>query len=167
MALSDYEIPRTSIRLNEKASVDVRALSLDDVSFLVRIHQEDIEALVSMFQAKVGAKKGNVDPSKVSALVEQAGDKMISSFLQQFPLLAANIIAVASDEPGAWATARKLPVPVQIDALLAVARLTFEDAEGFKKFVGNVTAAMQSASAQAPQVASKTSRKTKSTGSTD
>lgn len=171
MALSDYEIPRTTIKLDKRNKIEVRGLGLEDVSFLVRIHKGEVDDLINAFRKKVvnndPAKnaEGNFDPTAIDDLVKSGGDDLIYGFLQQFPLLAANVIAVACDEPNSWQTARQLPLPTQVEALLAIARLTFEDAEGFKKFVGNVSAVLSSVRSPAPQKISK--KTTKSTGSMD
>lgn len=172
MALSNYVVPRTEVALDATNTISVRGLSLEDITFLVSVHKGDMDALVEMFRTQALAhdvtKAGSkLDPAIIDSAVRKSGDKMIQSFLQQFPLLAANVIAVASDEPEAWQVARHLPLPVQVEAILATARLTFEDAEGFKKFVGNVIAVLQSASAHAPQIVDKSKKTKKSTGSTD
>ena len=164
MALSDYTIPRTDIKAG-KTVLSVRGLSLDDISFLVSVHKEDVDAIVETFRSKVVGKTDDVSPDTIDAAVRENGDELITAFLQQFPLVAANVISLACDEPEAWKNAQRLPLPVQVEALLSIAKLTFEDAEGFKKFVGNVIAVLRSASAQAPQ--NKKMKGTKSTGSTD
>lgn len=175
MALSDYVVPRTEIKIGIDNSMSVRGLALEDITFLVSVHKEDIDTLIEMFRAKSmahvtnkSAPGGVINPALIDEMVRKSGDDLISGFLQQFPLLAANVIATACDEPESWQAARTLPLPLQIEALLSVAKLTFEDAEGFKKFVGNVAAVLRSASAQAPQIVSNSKKKsTKSTGSTD
>lgn len=172
MALSDYVVPRTEIELQKGNSISVRGLALEDITFLVSVHKDDMDALIEAFRTKALAgtatKAGSaIDPALIDKVVRDSSDDMVSTFLQQFPLLAANVIATACDEPGAWAKARVLPLPTQVEVIFAVARLTFEDAEGFRKFVGNVTAVLQSASAHAPQVTNVAkNRLKKSTGST-
>lgn len=159
MALSNYTIPRTAVELGDGNSMSVRGLNLEDVSFLVQIHQGDVDNLVAAFR---GATKGAKTAEAIAGEVQANGDKMVFALIQQFPLLAANIIATAADEPEAWDTATKLPVPKQVEALIAVAKHTFEDVDGFKKFVGNVSAVLQSVAKQKPQVM----KATESTGTT-
>lgn len=160
MALSNYTAPRTVIELGNDNSLSVRGLNLEDISYLVQVHQGDVDNLVSAFRGAVGDAK---TADGVAAAVQADGDKMVFSLIQQFPLLAANLIATAADEPEAWDAATKLPVPKQIEALIAIAKNTFEDVDGFKKFVGNVSAVLQSVAKQKPQV----TKATKSTGTTD
>lgn len=166
MALSDYTVPRKQVDLGGGNSIEVRGLGMEDVSFLVSVHSDDMDAVVEMFRPK---SSGPITPDSIVKKAQE-DDGMIAGLLQTFPLLAANIIAVACDEPDQLSTARRLPLPKQTEALIEIARLTFEDAEGFKKFVGNVAAVLRSATPAAPQIggaSKKTKTKKKSTGSTD
>jgi hypothetical protein len=61
----------------------------------------------------------------------------------QFPDVIAKVIAAAADEPELWADYKKLSVPLQMQALTDIARLTFIDRAGFETFVGNVMALAQ------------------------
>lgn len=164
MALSDYTVPRKQVDLGGGNFIEVRGLGMEDVSFLVSVHSDDMDAVVEMFRPKTS---GQITPEAIVKKAQE-DDGMIAGLLQSFPLLAANIIAVACDEPDQLSNARRLPLPKQTEALIEIARLTFEDAEGFKKFVGNVTAVLRSASVKAPPARSKAKKKAKkSTGSMD
>lgn len=147
MALKTYTIPRLPVLLTEGNEIQVRGLNLDDVSFLVQVHRDDVDKIIAAFRSEVPS----LDPEAVDAAVRERGNAMISVLLQHFPIVAGNVIAVASDEPEQWDVAQKLPVPVQIDALVKVAKLTFNDFDGFKKFLGNVLAVVQSAKAPPQQ----------------
>lgn len=160
MALSDYKIPRTEVPLDAANTVSVRGLNLEDVAFLVQVHKNDIDAVIEAIKGNI--EKGST-PEDVAAAVESKGTDVLTSVIQQSPLLVANIISTASDEPDAWETAVKLPVPVQIEILLNVAKLTFNDIDGFKKFVGNVSAVMQSVAKQKPQIGKPATRSTGTT----
>ncbi len=59
------------------------------------------------------------------------------------PGLVAMIIALGADEPDAQAEAMTLPFSVQMDALTKIARLTFTQAGGPKKFLESVAALMR------------------------
>lgn len=161
MGLKSYTTPRTTIQLDPSNSIAVRGLNLEDISFLVQVHKGDVDAVVEAFKGRVGT---DATPDGVTKAVQEQGEAMLLNLLQQFPLLAANVIAVAADEVDAWENAGALPLPKQVEAIFAIAKLTFEDVDGFKKFVGNVLAVVQSVGKQKPR--SKTP-KTKSTGSTD
>jgi len=147
MALKNYTIPRLPVVLAEGNEIQVRGLNLDDVSFLAQVHRDDVDRIIATFRSDVPS----LDPEAVETAVRERGNAMIAALLQHFPIVAGNVIAVASDEPEQWDVAQKLPVPVQVDALMKIARLTFNDFDGFKKFVGNVLAAVQSAKAPPQQ----------------
>lgn len=160
MALSNYQIPRTTIPLGNENNMAVRGLNLEDISFLVQVHKNDVDSVVSLFQGKIGKDK---TPEGVAKVVQKNGSELIVELIQRFPLLIANVICVAADEPEQWENASKLPMPVQVEAVLAIATHTFNDVDGFKKFVGNVGAVLQSVAKQNPQ----TKAAKKSTGTTD
>lgn len=147
MALSNYSIPRTTIALGDGNEISVRGLNTEDISFLVQVHKADVDAVVAMMR---GTIKDAKTPDEIAAAVTKQGDETLLLAVQHFPLLIGNIIANAADEPEAWDNATKLPAPVQLEALLAIVRHTFNDVDGFKKFVGNVTAVLRSVS-QKPQ----------------
>jgi len=162
MALSDYEIPRTSVPLNNGNAIEVRGMSLTDVSLLYRIHEESVDEIVKMFKGKL---VGAATPDEIGEAVTNDSKGIVIEFLRHFPLVASNIIALACDEPDAWRKAQELPMPVQVEALVAISRLTFEDINGFKKFVGNALAVIRSVAKETPPAKSK--KATKSTGTTD
>lgn len=168
MSLKNYTAPRKDIPLGNGESVSVRGLNLEDISFLVQVHHADVDRLVETFRGRLqgAASGGQVDPAKVEQAIRDNSSGMLVNFVQHFPLLVANVIALAADEPNAWENATKLPIPVQTEAVVEIARLTFEDYNGFKKFVGNVVAAAQSVAKRPPQQNS-SKKTTKSTGSTD
>lgn len=100
----------------------VRGLSLADLTRLVRRHGR---AMSEFFDRM--ASSGNVDLERVAV--------MGSALAEAAPELAAEIIAVAADEPELVDTALRLPFPVQIEALEKIALLTFETEGGAKKVV--------------------------------
>lgn len=116
MALSDITLPTETISVG-RASFSVRGLSFEDVTALIGKHQSALEELIDRYNQK-------------------GSDAEVLQFLvRETPSLTAQIIALASDEPDQELAARKLPMPKQIDALTAIAKLTFEEAGGVKKFV--------------------------------
>lgn len=116
MGLRDITLPTETISVG-RASFTVRGLSFDDLTSLIGRHQAALESLIDRYQ-------------------EKGSDAEVLQFLvRETPALAAQIIALASDEPDQEDAARKLPLPKQVDALTAVAKLTFEEAGGVKKFV--------------------------------
>lgn len=123
MALADFIPERTTIMRGETPLFDVRGLSLDDVSVLVRAHSDSLNLLVTM--------AGETDSAFGSA----------AFFMQAVttaPNVAFAVIALAADEPQYSADARKLPAGVQIKALQEITRLTLEDIGGPKALVALV-----------------------------
>ena len=115
-------------------SFTVRGLALSDISNLLRARSTDIEAFFIKFSQ--GQEKAIVgDPKYAHNLATKFG----SDLLGTAPDLAADIIAYASDEPTRAHIVRKLPFPVQIEALEAIAELTFTEEDTLKKVVATVT----------------------------
>lgn len=122
MALADYSPERVAIGF-KGGSFQVRGLSLDDVSVLMKDHLADLDELLVLYSR-------NVDPQMTVAATAQYAVTLV----REAPSLVANVIALASDEPDAIDNARRLPLPTQVDALKAIGQLTFEEAGGAKKF---------------------------------
>jgi len=122
MALADYVVERKAVPF-KGGSFDVRGLSLDDVTVLMREHLSDLDQVFELYASSASQE----------ALVGETARYAIK-LVQEAPGLVSNVIALASDEPGSAATARSLSIPVQVDALEKIFMLTFEEAGGAKKF---------------------------------
>lgn len=130
MALSDYKQVSRVFEL-KGASFEVKALSLNEMRVLIRQHMPDLEAL---FQVSVEALEGK---SEVS---ESDIQRLVVAAVEQAPGLVANVIALSAgetDEAGV-AAAYRLPFPVQVDVLLAIGNLTFDEVGGVKKWWGAI-----------------------------
>lgn len=124
MPLSDYTPEQVTIQHKGKALATVRGLNLEDVAILVRAHLEDLQRIFAL------AKTINVD-----FMTRMAGDDFVMQLITEAPIVAGNIIALASDEIDAGKFARKLPMGLQVQVLFEVMRMTFEDVGGPKAFV--------------------------------
>lgn len=122
MALSDY-VPARSVVSFKGGEFSVRGLALDDIAVLMRNHLSDINALVDVFGKDV------TDEAAIGAVAQHA-----IALIREAPGLVANLIALASDEPDSVDHARRLLMPVQVRAIEEIAKLTFEEAGGPKKF---------------------------------
>lgn len=129
MGIRDYKPRRTVVPLGD-TSLSVRGLSLTDISELVGNHLKNIDELMEMFEAK-----GN------DVFAEEAGNNLIQLLTSDAPELTGKIIALASDEASdrheldqLAKACESFPFPVQIDALMAIGKHTFEDAGGPKEF---------------------------------
>lgn len=127
MSLADYQPSRATVEFRG-GSLNVRGLSLDDVTHLIRHHLDDLDQIIAMYG-------DGVDTQMASVATAQYALKLV----REAPGLVANVIALASDEPDHAEKARMLPLPVQVDVLKEVGRLTFEEAGGLKKFVESLT----------------------------
>ena len=123
MALADYTPARATVEFTG-GSFQVRGLSLDDVSILMRSHLPDVEALVGMLSESNGG--GNIE---VGQVMQHA-----ITLVKEAPGLVANLIALAADEPDLVDKARALALPIQVRAIETICNLTFDEAGGPKKF---------------------------------
>lgn len=124
MSLADFTPARETVEF-KGGSFDVRGLSLDDVSILMRSHLPDVEAIIDLLA------KGNAGAEfEVSAVLEHA-----ITLVKEAPGLVANLIALACDEPDEVDKARALSLPVQVRAIETICKVTFDEAGGPKKFV--------------------------------
>lgn len=123
MALVDYQPERSTVSF-KGGEFSVRGLALDDIALLMRHHLRDINALVDIFGKDV------TDEVAVAAVAQHA-----IALIREAPGLVANMISLASDEPDSVDAARRLLMPTQVRALEEIARLTFDEAGGPKKFI--------------------------------
>lgn len=127
MGLADYQPSRETITF-KGGSFKVKGLSLDDVGVLMKHHLSDLDALFALY-----AK--DVNPDMAAAVTAQYA----VSLIREAPGLVANVIALGAEEPDNVAFARRLPMPVQVEAIKRIALLTFEEAGGAKKFFASLT----------------------------
>lgn len=126
MALTDFIPERCPVLVNGKALFSVEGLSLDTLAVLVKTHLPDLEFV---FDIVMQNQREN------DTLRDQL-TRMAMSLAGQAPGLVANIIAVASGEEVTHeliAIARRLPFPVQVDAMISIGTMTFDEAGGVKK----------------------------------
>lgn len=122
MSLKDYSSERLEVTF-KGGSFSVRGLSLDDVTALITKHLPDLDKLADLLAGKATQETAAMETMSLALkLVVEA------------PALVAQAIALAADEPDFAENARKLPLPVQIDAVKKIGRLTFEESGGAKKF---------------------------------
>lgn len=107
---------------NGKAAFSVRGLTLSDLSLLLRSHMPDIQVIVAMRTDYQSAENGDIFP-------------LLTTLAAEAPVLAARIIAHGAGEPSAHENAKLLPLPLQVEALAEIFRLTFEEYGGLEKTV--------------------------------
>lgn len=145
MGLKNFAQARAKIALpggDADNTLSVRALAANDVLAIIYENKSVIEDIMTLADEAGITKKLPDDKS----LIEFIGTVAVRA-----PYIVASVIAHANDEPDEWENASKLPLPVQTEALIEIARLTFNDRAGFERFVGNVKAALAGVVKRAPQ----------------
>lgn len=127
MPLSEVRIPRRKI-VFDGGDVEVRGITLQDISIIVDSHQYAIDRIITMLRTRA-----DLDFSNPEIIIDT-----VMEVIRESPLVAANIIAMCADEYEEQEMASKLPLPVQTEILQAIGDLTFVDAAAVKKFVADV-----------------------------
>lgn len=133
MGLQNYTPERHEFVL-KGGSFHVRGLSLEDVSRLINHHLPDLEALFDLFAS-----------NKITSSTDEQFRDVVVGIVQQAPGFAANVIALASDEPDSAKNAAMLPFPVQVDALIKIGDMTFADVGGLGKGLESIAALLRKA----------------------
>lgn len=142
MAFSSIVIPRETVRVGEEG-FEVRGMSFDDVSRIVVKHAAVAAGLFTQFMARAeGQEAAQID-------LKAVGRDLIADA----PAVVVDIILLAGDsditegkQPSAdRVTVRSLPIPVQMDALDKIGRLTFTSEETLGKMLEMVIGTMDSA----------------------
>lgn len=130
MSLADYK-PETRVIPFKGGSFEVRGITLNDFTALVRTHMPDLEAIFDLGSNVVGGK---------TELDDDDLTKLILAFTEQAPGLVANLIAMSAGETDekSVANAMILPFPVQVKTLFEIADLTFSEVGGVKNAVESV-----------------------------
>lgn len=129
MSLADFQVAKRTITVPSGGGVvsfDVRAVCTQDISNLLRGRMSEIEVFFANFKANAGAGK------KTDA--KAIGTKLLDSA----PDLICQLIAICADEPAMAPTVAMLPIGKQLEALEAIADLTFEAEGGPEKFLESV-----------------------------
>jgi hypothetical protein len=119
--LSDLRIPERTIEVPNGGYFAVRGLSYEDMTILVDRYFAELSEMFDRFagQAKFGED-------------EMVG-MMTTVLIKQTPAIASDVIALGANEPEMAGIARQLPFPTQIEAVKAIAELTFDAGGGPKK----------------------------------
>lgn len=125
LSLAAYR-PRTADVAVGAQTLRVRGLSLDDCALLFTAHAHEADLLFDTIKQAIGSGK--------AALHGDVLSRLILALTQNAPQIAAQVIALAADEPDQAPAARTLPFPVTVCALREIGRLTFEDAGGPEPF---------------------------------
>jgi hypothetical protein len=145
MPLSTYEIPMASIPLGKNNSFDVRAITFPDLTFMVEKHLPALTAILAKYkeaQEEVYSRRSIADFAVMIA--------------RDFPSFAVEIISVCisgedetADREALSKKVALLGAPVQINAMLEIARLTVDEAGGLKNLTAGLRTKLQAAMANA------------------
>lgn len=132
MALSDIRPLKSKIPVNAESGdpqfFEVRALTLNDIEFLMSTYSEQVNDLVEVYK-----RSASSDDSRLAEFMTGA--------MREFPELLCQVIACASDEasPEGIAAARSLPATCQLYSLTEIFRLTFTVNGGVGKFKDQIS----------------------------
>lgn len=134
MGLKHIKLEEATVEVPGGGQFAVRGLSLNDIAFLVQRHGARIQSLFTEFLKQ---------PSE-EALTTASVARFVLPLIETAPEIAAEVVACAASKP--WekvdeedlAVAYGLPMPVQVDALEHVVRLTFAAEGGPKKLLETV-----------------------------
>lgn len=132
MAIKDFYVETREVPFGKGGSFTVEGISFDHLAKLFTEAKDEMLQAMDLYDGM--AESGEV---KTEAL--------IMAMLHQVPDLVARVICLAANEPGAEAQVRKMPFPVQTDALMAIADLTFVEPDALKKFLGHLTVLLNGA----------------------
>lgn len=143
MSLKSYKPVFSQIPISETETFGVRGLNSQDIAILVETHSDTLDELFKLLGDSFGVKGASQD------LVEKFDTKLAQAALhvaQKTPQFLAAVVALAAEEnqqDGDFAQlikiTRTLPMPVQVNAVIEIAQLTFHEVGGIKKFISQVS----------------------------
>lgn len=116
MALKDIQIPKVDVVVAPGSSFAVRGLSTSDIEHLVRTHGESMRELFNQYI------HGDIKALKMADLTP-----ILKSIAGKVPGLVIDTVALAADaDDEDLKQLKKLPVGVQINALMSIFGLTLQ-----------------------------------------
>lgn len=131
MSLKDFVVASQVVSF-KGGSLNLRGLSLNDISTLARDYLPEIEKLFGMYAS---------EEQRENALSESV--KFAATVVREAPAMIGQLIAMAGDDLGSASTAMRLPLPVQMHAIRIIFEMTFEEAGGAKKFFDSMMGLMR------------------------
>lgn len=129
--LADYIAPHREIHLGG-TSFSVSGVSFNGVSQLLSTHFDDLDALIKLVKNASEGKLDNIEQGDI--------EQVALATIADAPGFVANLIAVAAGEAteSAVRAAASIPAPKQVEILMEVVKLTFEEVGGVKKGMGAI-----------------------------
>lgn len=143
--MAKFTLKKAVIKVTEDEGnfFEIRGLSPNDIAQMLMLHRPVMEQMFNQYAAR------NPETMTVDDVALAASEVAIS-MLEKAPALVAQMIVLAADDIDEYDEYVKLPVGVQIDAVVEIGRLTFEMAGGPKKLLGLVTSLMQAKARPVP-----------------
>lgn len=149
MPLSTYTIPTATIPLGRENNMVVRGISFPDLTFLMQEHLPVLTAILSKY------KDARDDIMSRRSIADLA--LMIA---RDFPTFATEMISVCitgedetADRKELATKVAMLGAPVQIMAMVEIARLTTEESGGLKNLMAGLRTKLETAMADAARQA--------------
>ena len=125
--VKNIPVPVPGVEPDKYPNFDVRGITLQDLSYLIQKHGASMAVLYNKYA------KGDIDVEKGVA------DEAVADLVGQLPELFAALVARASRGVLDESTAIDLPLPVTVDATVAVGELTFAGEKSLEKFMAAAT----------------------------
>lgn len=142
------KIDRVPVMWNGQEAATVRGLRPSDIAEIFRLAGDRVNEILVVVEEFEFIKHGGGDPQLRAEKILEALPGAIAKVAACVPEFVAQVIAFAADEPESVDHVRdEWNISLQAEALKAVAAATFVDDAGFKAFVGNAMALLQSGNA--------------------
>lgn len=141
MALKDIQIPKADVSVGAGGSFAVRGLSTTDIEHFTRECGPELHQLWNDYV------NGKLKPEE--ALSETGMRGMFAQIVKECPRLVVSVISHAADaaDDEERKIVERLPVAVQVDALLKIAMQTLNVEGDLGKLIGTVVTALGSMNA--------------------
>lgn len=134
---------KTQVMWNGDVAVTVKGLTPNDIARVLRYAGEDIAGVVGIADDLDGLKasvSGQTGDAVAEILVKQV-PRILESAGTHLPELLARLIAIGAEDEDEWEfVLKEFNVGLQFECLKAIADLSFNGPEGFRMFVGNALA---------------------------
>lgn len=130
--------PTVDITWQGEVVASVRGLTPADVTGILIAVGEDLAGLFNVAEEVDGLKLSKDNAEKLADELLQQWPKIVTAIGTHLPNLLSQVIANAADEPDAWEMVRdNYSFVLQFEILAEIAKLTFNEPEAFRRFVGN------------------------------
>lgn len=133
MSLKDFVIQTKTIKMRA-GELTLNGLTFNELTALLLNDEEGVHQAYTLYE-KYSRQDGSIDMANLKAFG--------MDLVKKFPDFVARLIALSCGELDQWPKAARLPAPAQLEALIAVAQLTFEEPSAVKKFIEQLIEAME------------------------